>query len=106
MLQGWEECVDAAMTHLLRTSLAKVAKDSAPPATQTPPLSMPPDTAKLKKHISIVCDRLNKGARLALRPAAPPSSPRSSSASHTPVLLSSSPRATSPSQRHAGREYK
>ncbi|CAM9656587.1 unnamed protein product, partial [Pylaiella littoralis] len=65
--QGWEECVDAAMTHLLRTSLAKVAKESASPsAGQTPPLSMPPDTVKLKKHISIVCDRLNKGARLTL----------------------------------------
>ncbi|CAM9736061.1 unnamed protein product, partial [Hapterophycus canaliculatus] len=72
--QGWEESVDAAMTHLLRTSLAKVAKESAPLSVgQTPPLSIPPNTEKLKKHISIVCDRLNKGARLAIRPAAPPS---------------------------------
>eukprot|EP00752_Nemacystus_decipiens_P002953 g2744.t1 len=103
--QGWEECVDAAMTHLLRTSLAKVAKESAPSAAgQTPPLSMPPDTAKLKKHISIVCDRLNKGARLALRPAAPPSSPRSSSLA---TSFASSPRAASPpSLGAAGRGYK
>ncbi|CAM9284783.1 unnamed protein product, partial [Ectocarpus sp. 12 AP-2014] len=65
VLRGWEESVDAAVTHLLRTSLAKVAKDAAPPsAGQTPPLSMPADTVKLKKHLSIVFDRLNKGARL------------------------------------------
>lgn len=97
--------MDAAMTHLLRTSLAKVAKESAPLAAgqAPPPLSMPLDTAKLKKHISIVCDRLSKGARLALRPAAPPSSPRSTLA--TP--LASSPRVDSPPLRGAaGRGYK
>lgn len=27
--QGWEECINAAMTHLLRTSLAKNARESA-----------------------------------------------------------------------------
>lgn len=105
-MQGWEECVDAAMTHLLRTSLAKVAKESVPSAAgQTPLLSMPQDTAKLKKHISIVCDRLNKGARLALQPAAPTSSPRSSSLAMSMV---SSPRAGSPPSRGAasGRGYK
>lgn len=102
-LQGWEESVDAAMTHLLRTSLAKVAKESAPSSGgQTPQLSMPPNTEKLKKHISIVCDRLNKGARLTLRPAAPPTSPRSSPVtSRPPPLLALSPRADSPSLRGA-----
>lgn len=103
------------MTHLLRTSLAKVAKESASPsAGQTPPLSMPPDTVKLKKHISIVCDRLNKGARLTLRPAAPPSSPRLDSPavdggkSPAALLASSPPRAASPPSRGgaAGRGYK
>jgi len=59
--QGWEEITDAAMTHLLRTSLAKSAKESA---VAPAPLSMPADTNKLKKHITIVCDRLAKGARL------------------------------------------
>lgn len=50
------------MTNVLRTSLAKSAKESAAvPA----PLQMPDDTNKLKKHITIVCDRLAKGARLA-----------------------------------------
>lgn len=104
------------MTHLLRTSLAKVPKESAPSSVgQTPPLSMPQDTVKLKKHISIVCDRLNKGGRLALRPAAPPSRPRSNSSAiggvKTPAALlasSSSPRAASPPLRGgpAGSGYK
>ena len=59
--QGWEECVDAAMTHLLRTSLAKSAKEAA---AVPQPLDMPSDTSKLKKHITIVCDRLARGARI------------------------------------------
>ncbi|CAM9678200.1 unnamed protein product [Ectocarpus sp. 8 AP-2014] len=110
--QGWEESVHAAVTHLLRTSLAKVAKDAAPPsAGQTPPLSMPADTVKLKKHLSIVFDRLNKGARLVVLPSSSrPSSPRSSSApdSQTPVLLASSPRrgASPPSRGAPERGYK
>ena len=29
-------------------------------------LSMPKDTAKLKKHIALMCERLNKGAKLDL----------------------------------------
>lgn len=59
--QGWEERIDASMTHLLRTSLAKTAKDTA---GVPPPLTMPADTAKLKKHITYVCDRLSKGSLL------------------------------------------
>ena len=59
--QGWEEMVDAAITHLLRTCLAKSAKDQ----TVNPnPLGMLKDTTKLKKHIALLCDRLSKGARL------------------------------------------
>ncbi|CAM9770142.1 unnamed protein product, partial [Heterosigma akashiwo] len=60
--QGWEELVDAAMTYLLRTALAKTQKETA---LLQPSVAMPADTAKLRKHISIVCDRLNKGHRLA-----------------------------------------
>jgi len=60
--QGWEECTDAAMTHLLRTSLAKSAKDSA--GGVPAPLAPLADTSKLKKHIGIVCERLARGARL------------------------------------------
>lgn len=58
---GWEETVDAAVTHLLRTTLAKSAKDQ----TLNPqPLKLPEDTSKVKKHIALLCDKLSKGARL------------------------------------------
>merc|ERR1712176_1556405 len=59
--QGWEEQVDASLIHLLRTSLARNAKDrSALP----PPMKMPPDTLKLKKRITNVIDRLANGGRI------------------------------------------
>ncbi|KAJ8320825.1 hypothetical protein KUTeg_002412 [Tegillarca granosa] len=59
--QGWEESVDTAVTHLLRTTLAKSSKDQ----TLNPqPLQMPEDTTKVKKHIALMCDRLSKGVRL------------------------------------------
>ncbi|KAL8618805.1 hypothetical protein ACOMHN_000233 [Nucella lapillus] len=60
-LQGWQEMTDAAVTHLLRTVLAKSAKDAA---VNPSPLSIPSDTSKVKKHIALLCDRLGKGARL------------------------------------------
>ena len=59
--QGWEECTDAAMTHLLRTALAKTYKEAM---SMPQPLQMPADTSKLKKHIALVCDRLSKGGSL------------------------------------------
>lgn len=59
--QGWEEMTDAAVTHLLRTVLAKSVKDAA---VNPSPLSIPADTSKVKKHIALLCDRLGKGARL------------------------------------------
>mmetsp|Transcript_15360 Transcript_15360/g.31875 ORF Transcript_15360/g.31875 Transcript_15360/m.31875 type:complete len:870 (-) Transcript_15360:93-2702(-) len=60
--QGWEEQVDASLIHLLRTSLARNAKDrSALP----PPMKMPPDTMKLKKRVTSVVDRLANGGRIA-----------------------------------------
>ena len=52
---------DAAVTHLLRTVLAKSAKDAA---VNPSPLTIPSDTSKVKKHIALLCDRLGKGARL------------------------------------------
>ncbi|KAL3855651.1 hypothetical protein ACJMK2_014858 [Sinanodonta woodiana] len=59
--QGWEESVDIAVTHLLRTTLAKSVKDQ----TLNPqPLKIPEDTSKVKKHIALLCDKLSKGARL------------------------------------------
>ncbi|XP_005112298.1 protein PTHB1 [Aplysia californica] len=59
--QGWEEAVDAAITHLLRTVMAKSAKDQA---VNPSPLALPTDTSKVKKHIALFCDRVGKGARL------------------------------------------
>jgi len=59
--QGWEEQVDASLIHLLRTSLARNAKDrSALP----PPMKVPTDTLKLKKRITNVVDRLANGGRI------------------------------------------
>lgn len=59
---GWEECTNAALTCLLRTKLAKSAKETG--AAQTD-LLMPANTEKLKKHLTIVFDRISKGARVA-----------------------------------------
>lgn len=59
--QGWEEVVEASLTYLLKTALAKTAKDSA---LMTNSLEIPENSDKLKKHIGMVLDRLAKGARL------------------------------------------
>ena len=59
--EGWEETVDASMTHLLRTSLAKSGKEQAIQVSGGNAFTMPADTTKLKKHITLVCDRLSKG---------------------------------------------
>ena len=57
--QGWEEQVDASVTHLLRTTLAKSSKDQAVPPNSS--LEMPAECQKLKKHIALLCDRILKG---------------------------------------------
>lgn len=65
---GWEERTDAAITHLLKTSLSKdkdASKDLRSNVQST--LSRPADASKLKKHITLVADRLHKG----LRPSGP-----------------------------------
>ena len=58
---GWEETVDASLTYLLKTSLAKSTKE-----TITLPISLEPlqDIDMLKKKISLVVDRICKGIRL------------------------------------------
>ncbi|XP_078395911.1 protein PTHB1 isoform X1 [Cetorhinus maximus] len=61
---GWEECVDTAVAHLLRTCLSKSSRDQT--LSSTSQLSMPKDTSRLKKHITLLCDRLSKGGRLSL----------------------------------------
>ncbi|GIM12857.1 hypothetical protein Vretimale_16089, partial [Volvox reticuliferus] len=58
---GWEETTEAAMTHLLRTCLAKSAKEQA---VQVTPLSAAKDTQRLRKHISLVLERMARGMRL------------------------------------------
>ena len=60
---GWEELTYAAMTNLLRTCLAKSSKDKNTQQTAIKPLT---DIGKLKKHITIVCDRLSKGGKIQL----------------------------------------
>ncbi|KAM8967038.1 protein PTHB1 [Pelodytes ibericus] len=61
---GWEESVDAAVSHLLRTCLSKSSKEQA--LNLTSQLNIPKDTSRLKKHITLLCDRLAKGGRLSL----------------------------------------
>jgi len=60
--QGWEEQVDISLSHLLRTSLARNAKDRS---QVPPPMKVPADTTKLKKRITTVVDRLASGGRIA-----------------------------------------
>lgn len=60
--QGWEEQVDASLIHLLRTSLARNAKDRS---HLPPPMKVQQDTLKLKKRITSVVDRLANGGRVA-----------------------------------------
>uniref|UniRef100_A0AAV2MF42 Bardet-Biedl syndrome 9 n=1 Tax=Knipowitschia caucasica TaxID=637954 RepID=A0AAV2MF42_KNICA len=65
---GWEESCDAAVTHLLRTCLSRSPKEQAISLAQTADtvLELPKDTARLKKHITLLCDRIGKGGRLSL----------------------------------------
>lgn len=69
---GWEETVDAAISHLLKTCLSKSSKEQA--LNLSSQLHLPKDTSRLKKHITLLCDRLAKGGRLCLSTdaAAPP----------------------------------
>ena len=59
---GWEETTYISITGLLKTSLAKSSKEqSAVINSNLKPLT---DISKLKKHISIVCERLSKGGSM------------------------------------------
>lgn len=60
---GWEETVDASITMLLRTCLAKTSKEQSVAATL---LKLPTDTTKLKKHVALLLERLNKGGTLSV----------------------------------------
>merc|ERR1719407_462377 len=59
--QGWEEQTDAALQNLLKTSLARNAKERNMIVGQ---MKMLHDTTRLKKRITNVIDRLAGGARL------------------------------------------
>jgi Bardet-Biedl syndrome 9 protein len=61
--QGWEEVTYASLAHLLRTALAKPGKEDTVASSSLQTLSRPADAAKLKKSITLVCDRLSKGMR-------------------------------------------
>lgn len=67
-LQGWEESCDAAVSHLLRSCLSQSPKDQATSLAQTGGslLGLPADTTRLKKHITLLCERIGKGGRLTL----------------------------------------
>ena len=60
--QGWEETTDAALVHLLRTALAKGAREAG--AGVAPLGGLPQDTTRLKKHVAVLCERLSKGGSL------------------------------------------
>ena len=62
MSQGWQETTDAALTFILRTSLAKPGRENqgATPIT----LEVSKEITRVKKHISSVMDRLTKGGKL------------------------------------------
>ena len=61
--KGWEERTDAAITHLLKTALAKDKDGAKDPSRAPSQLTRPADASKLKKHITLVADRLHKGLR-------------------------------------------
>ncbi|DBA69081.1 TPA: hypothetical protein ACH3X2_013241 [Trebouxia sp. C0005] len=62
---GWEELTEAGMTHLLAGQLARNQHERS---VQTVPLAQACDVHKLKKHISIVLERLSQGASLSAPP--------------------------------------
>ncbi|KDO19663.1 hypothetical protein SPRG_21487 [Saprolegnia parasitica CBS 223.65] len=66
---GWEDVTEAAITELLKSAKAPAREMTAPE------IALQQDTKKLKKHITIVCDRLGKGALFVgeARPRRPPS---------------------------------
>lgn len=51
------------MTNLLKTCLAKSSKEASASNASIKKLS---DTAKLKKHLTIVCDRLARGGKISI----------------------------------------
>jgi hypothetical protein len=76
--QSWEDMTDTALMYLLRTLLAKSAKEQGGSAG---PVVAAKDTAKLKKHILNVFERLGKTKLSQAAAVASSSSASASSAS-------------------------
>ena len=57
--QGWEEHVDAAVTHLLKTTMSKDSKEDG---AQTVTLEKYPSPEKLTRHMKVFIDRILKGS--------------------------------------------
>lgn len=56
---GWEETVEAAATQVLRTALARSARDAAVPPPQLPTCSGPRrDNSRLKRYLTLILERL------------------------------------------------
>lgn len=64
---GFEEITDASLAYLLRTNL-RIAEGGNKSHHQDfqQSVAFPKSAEKLKKHIAMVCDRLNRGGRLVL----------------------------------------
>ena len=79
--QGWQETTDAALTFVLRTSLAKPGRENqgATPIT----LEEAKETSRIKKHVSSVMDRITKGGKLVDIDILPEQSPFVSDVNHT-----------------------
>ena len=79
--QGWQETTDAALTFVLRTSLAKPGRENqgATPIT----LEEAKETSRIKKHVSSVMDRITKGGKLTDIDILPEQSPFVSDVNHT-----------------------
>lgn len=101
--QGWEEQTDAAITHLLRTSLAKSAKDQS---ASIGAVELPPDCQKLKRHISLFCDRISKGGSLAVRTQGLPKLTVNGVASETTRSLTTEKKEATMEEGRGGRQPK
>jgi hypothetical protein len=73
---GWQEVTEAALTQLLRTDLAKNSKEQA---AALPALQPAKDTARLRKHMALVMERLAKGMKLAVHGQGSPAKEHGSS---------------------------
>mmetsp|Transcript_27459 Transcript_27459/g.26542 ORF Transcript_27459/g.26542 Transcript_27459/m.26542 type:complete len:91 (-) Transcript_27459:26-298(-) len=62
--QGWEELVNASMTHLLKTCLSKGGASAAQNINSQ--IKTLADVSKLKQNITSVNDRIKKGGKLEL----------------------------------------